>query len=151
MAQVGEESRRLGKQPFIFRLSGFACVSGGKLEACDSFSKPDSVVADHWPIGLDDRRGWPSLEGSRPFRRRNGTAGLHREPSCGGSRVNDCIRPNFVVPRPAFESPKQSFTKFGCRLQSAHEDRAGQMRPLPKPAIRSTGRPGWIRSVQEAR
>ena len=32
--------------------------------------------------------------------------------------------------RPAFESPKQSFTKFGCRLQSAHEYRAGEMRPV---------------------
>lgn len=33
----------------------------------------------------------------------------------------------------------------------AHECRSGEMRPVPKPAIRSTGSPGQIRSVQEAR
>jgi hypothetical protein len=47
-------------------LSGFACVSGRKSEACESFSKPEFVVVDHWPIGIDERLGRPLWADSRP-------------------------------------------------------------------------------------
>ncbi len=40
-------------------LSGFACVSGRKSEARESFSKPEFVVVDLWTIGMDERLGRP--------------------------------------------------------------------------------------------
>ena len=54
-------------------LSGFACVSGRKSEACESFSKPEFVVVDHWPIGMDERLGrplWAEAEWQVPGRDR---------------------------------------------------------------------------------
>ena len=65
MERAGEP----GKLAFFFRLSKFDCVPRRKLEAYDSFSKLEFDVADHWPIGMDNRLEWPVLGGLRPFRR----------------------------------------------------------------------------------
>jgi hypothetical protein len=43
--------------------------------------------------------------------------------SLSAAMLDDRFRPNLVVPRPASDSPKQSFTKLGCRLQSARPGR----------------------------
>jgi hypothetical protein len=46
-------------------------------------------------------------------------AGLGRANNICRRAPNNSFRPNLVVPRPASDSPKQSFTKLGRRLQSA--------------------------------